>query len=127
MFEITKYYPNIQVELEPGIYRLNPDSGQGKTWLAAVLAQYCSFGEPVNSYSYTDYKRGLSLDAVLNKDNLKLLVVDRYDMLPPELSEQLDEAEDIIILLACRQGYSGKRRAYSCNLQLEENLFKITK
>lgn len=127
MFEVTKYYPNIRVELEPGIYRLNSDSGQGKTWLASVLAQYCSFGEPVNSYSYTDYKRGLSLDTILNKEDLKLLVIDRYDMLPPELSELIDKVQDKIVLLDCKHGYSGRRRSYSCNLQLKENLFRIIK
>ena len=92
MFKISKYYPNILVDLEPGIYCLDTNSGQGKTWLATVLSQYSSYDEPVNSYSYVDYKRRFDIAAVLNNPNLQLLMIDRYDMLPPEISSHLDAA-----------------------------------
>ncbi len=107
------------------MYLINPLSGTGKTWLAKVLREYNTYGEAVNSYTYSDYVQGLSLERVLTAPNTRLVVIDRYDLLPDELSSFIDATTDKIILLDCKHGYCGKRRAYFCNLRIEETKFTV--
>lgn len=127
MFEILNRYPNIRVNLEPGLYRFNPVSGSGKTWLTSVLQSFNMYGEAVNGYTLLDFHRGVDLKSILNDSAVKLVVIDRYDMLPAELSIIIDSVEDKIVILACIHDYHGKKRVHSCNIILEENRITIVK
>ena len=127
MFELTTRFPRIYVNLEPGIYMFTPTSSTGKSFLAKTLREFRVYKEPVDSYTYNDYLYGLDLQNILADPTIKLLVIDRYDMIPDDVVKSIDNTSNKIILLDCKQGYRGEGRVHYCSLHLKESEIKITK
>lgn len=86
MYKLDKYRVTIDVRLEPGFYKFYSESAAGKTYLASLLTNYGLMGEPVLSYSYVDFLRGLKLSDLLHT-GLKIVLLDRLDMYFSKLSE----------------------------------------
>ena len=72
----------VDIQLENGIYVFLPYSATGKTYLKKQL-EYCrGLGDNVVAYTYSDLKRGLSLQASIDAlgANPDVIMLDRYDL-----------------------------------------------
>lgn len=93
---------DISIELEPGVYRLNTDSGHGKTYLGLLLTDSARVGEPVATVDYIGGTNKLvSVIGDISGD-AELIMIDRCDMYPDECEEvrQALQNKQAIILVA---------------------------
>jgi hypothetical protein len=99
MFESKLCGCKIKISLENGFYIFEDEAALGKTHLANLLKKLGSFGEAVDAYSFSDYRLGVSLDKILEKD-LKVLLIDRYDLYEGFCIQSLTEkSKDCIVLV----------------------------
>lgn len=94
----------VDIQLENGIYVFLPYSATGKTYLKKQL-EYCrSLGDNVIAYTYSDLRRGLSLQASIDalEANPDVIMLDRYDLYSTEFWDIINKYKSSsIILLNC--------------------------
>lgn len=106
-----KYYGiNIDIKLQPGLYRLVGFSGEGKTFLFSLMREYeddikrLAINNPnmvdpkflcVTYNDYLDDKQGI-LDRIKNKD---VIFFDRYDLYNGFAAEELTKQQKNSIIL----------------------------
>ena len=72
------------IDMEPGLYNFENNSGTGKSYLTFLCKQYNRLGEPVDGYDYPDFEEGRKVPS-----DVKLLVVDRYDMFMRQIDKEI--------------------------------------
>lgn len=125
---IDKYRIKIEIDIfENGVYIFDELSGTGKTRLAGLLRKYRSYGENVAAYSYEDYSSGLALNT-LNKFNNAVIMIDRYDLMAPDLIEQIKYlAKHNIVLIDYKgSGISFTEDDNYCSIELNQNKILVT-
>lgn len=104
MYEKYGNYTNVRIDLAPGIYIFDNKSATGKSYLLKTLKALSLSGEPVDGYTYSDYIRGQSLaDYIGNRNNLRYLMIDRYDMYINEFIEDIERISDkCTVMIDCK-------------------------
>ena len=117
MFIIDKFRVKVKVNLEPGIYEADNESATGKTWLCNLLKQYHAYGQPVAGYTYNDYKEHLPLPS-----DVKLLVMDRYDMYNGAFAKELLAlSKTAVVIIDSKYGARGLGLVNSCFVLIESD------
>lgn len=95
-----QFLPNIEITGEPGVYFFDLESGIGKTYLLKSLKEVASFKDTI-AYTYNDRLFLKDLKALVNeyRDNLKVIMLDRYDMYKNEFVDIIDSLADKCIVL----------------------------
>lgn len=81
----------VDIDLYPGLFIFDPESGAGKTLLCNKLIEGRSIFPNIAVYSYTHevrYGRDFNMNDFLNAD---IVIIDRYDMLFPKYIKQIEE------------------------------------
>ena len=89
----------VNIRLTNNVYQFDCKSATGKTRLYNVVKTYQYAGYNVAAYSYSDLVCGGDFKNILNRDNLELLVVDRYDMFYNMYCKELEELSKRCIIL----------------------------
>lgn len=89
----------VDIRLTNNAYQFDCKSATGKTRLYNVVKTYQYAGYNVAVYSYSDLVCGVDFNNILNKNNLELLVVDRYDMFSDMYHKELEELSKRCIVL----------------------------
>ena len=128
MFELTKYSTKIRINLENGIWVFDAQSATGKTRLSKLLKDLDALGEPVGSITYYDILRGdLTVESFLSREKYRVVLLDRYDMYSNLGHEAICAcARRAIVLIACKQGYTGSRDDGVCFIETTADSINIT-
>lgn len=125
MYVITKYNPEIHINLENGIYIFDNESATGKTRLSKFLKKLKAYGEPVDSFTYDDLLRGESLAKVLIPEN-KVILLDRYDLYKEKGHDLINRcAADSIILIDCKAPFLGSTEDQCCFINMMEDKIEV--
>lgn len=121
---LDKYRIKIKCNIDkPGVYLFDDISGTGKTRLTELLKTYRSYGENVLAYSYEDYMSNSNIGSI----NDGLVVIDRYDMIAPNLVSDIRKlAKNNIVLI----DYKGSDIRFTsddkfCAVELHKNSIDI--
>lgn len=126
MYVITKYSPEIYIELENGIYIFDNESATGKTRLSKFFKKLKAYGEPVDSFTYDDLLRGESLEKVLHSAN-RVILLDRYDLYKEKGHDLINAcARDSIILIDCKTAFRGSTEDQSCFINMTEDKIEVS-
>lgn len=102
MFQLNTHNYKLDIQLENGLYIIDSEC-KGKTFLANLLREYQSYGEPVASYTYNDKLNGKPIESVLISNKFKLIMIDRYDMYKGDGIDLIEEcAKNSIVLMDCK-------------------------
>ena len=96
----------INIDADNGVYLLGGSSADGKTWLCEELAKMgIEYGDTVG-YTYDDYRKHIKLGDMIKNTCKKIpavIMIDRYDMYPGELNDDIRKyAETSIVLVDAR-------------------------
>lgn len=89
----------VNIRLTNNAYQFDCKSATGKTRLYNVVKTYQYAGYNVAAYSYSDLVCGVNFNNILSKNNLELLIVDRYDMFSSMYHNELEELSKRCIIL----------------------------
>lgn len=97
-----KYRINITVDLQPGVYVFQNESGVGKSYLAKWLNRLYFHNEGVNSISGSVASKIETLNGVVPL-NCKLFMLDDYDLYNGKFEAEIDNLrKSAIILVDCK-------------------------
>lgn len=100
MYTIDEFRIKVAVELGSGVYRLDAESGVGKTFLAGLFERYREYGARVRAYSYQDFLDGVLIEDVLDPGKYDVVILDRYDMYYGEGVQRMQDVKGKMIVLA---------------------------
>lgn len=131
MYEFLKGVPKISIQLNPGIYSFQCMSASGKTYLAKQLKLLRQLGEKVDSFTWYDTKRGGLAQTLTMSDfpmeELKVLLLDRYDRYAGYFVEELRKlSSTCIVLIDCKESLQF-RGAKSCCIRLSSDSIEVYK
>jgi hypothetical protein len=116
----------VVIDLEPGVYFFSSDSAIGKTYLAKLLQSRSSRQDFV-IISYNNYYMIESLSNVIERQNAKVVLLDRYDMYAESFKNDILKYKDsVIFLIACKRGSTLMAGAYECSLEFSEGCMKVS-
>lgn len=96
-----QYYPEINIELDNGIYLFSIESATGKTRLYKALKSVEQHGDVV-AYTYSDTITKLELKTLVN-EKTRVIILDRYDMYFNKFADVIEEYKDkAIVLIDCK-------------------------
>lgn len=105
MYAINNSDVELIFSLENGLYLFEPEASTGKTRLCKEIRKHQQYGEDIASYSYEDKQSGIDIQTVLNSDQYKVIMLDRYDMYNGDGAELIKEcAKHSIVLIDCKSG-----------------------
>lgn len=91
----------VHINLQPGIYALDLDSGTGKTYMYEILSSVVACGEPVVTMRYVGRpNEAISVIGAVS-DDTQIVMVDRCDMFPddsPELRQAVSAKSAIVLI-----------------------------
>lgn len=127
MYSIDKYNVKIKINLESGIYVFDNESATGKTRLAKMLAEYQAYGEPVISYTYNDYLKGISLNNMIKNKKYEVIMLDRYDLYNGEYSDIIREfSKDTIVLMDCKSEVKNIEDDDWCDITMTADCIEVS-
>ncbi len=123
MYSCKRMRIEVDVELDCGLYAFDVISATGKTRLYNVIKILRELGEPVFGYSYSDWKLGLSTEGM---KNVKLVVIDRYDLFYCKLNKEIKEAVEngAIVLMDCKHDIY--LNAELCEIEMSMERIRVT-
>lgn len=114
----------VYVNLNPGVYSIDPKSATGKTYLCETLKSLAVSGEPVIGYTYNDYVLGIDADTFVGKrKNLKIAMFDRYGMYPVYNDLIKELGKNVIVLVDHKELVD--LRGKTCYLKLKNSKISI--
>lgn len=123
MIQLTKYTPQIVINLEPGIYVFPNSSADGKTYLAMRLRQLHD-DERVDSYTFVD-RSHFGIEKVLDSSKNDVVLIDRYDMYLGEGAGAIEQfSKTGVVLIDCKSRnlpFGGKE----CVLLMDEGRLTV--
>lgn len=125
MYKNSLYRPNINVELDNGIYIFDSESATGKTYLCKQLKKLRAYGESVISITYNNILTGFKLDDM--QEQYKVIMLDRYDLyrnIGHKLLERFKNKS--IILIDCKLGYIEGLDSEICFIELTNNSIEVS-
>lgn len=129
MYVSKSYMTQIKIDLPNGLWVFDSESATGKTRLFSCLRDLCLLGEPVVSFTYSDFALGLDLDKVLTsapRGTKVIIILDRYDMYADKGHDAISEwAKHAIVLLDCKQGYPASADDNICFIEMTEDSIEV--
>lgn len=126
MYKNTEYNPNVNIQLENGIYIFYAESATGKTRLYKHLKNLKAYGEPVDSFTYNDLLIGDKIENVLKTTN-KVILLDRYSLYRDIGHELINKcANSSIILIDCKPVFTGSINSEDCFIEITDNGIEVT-
>lgn len=127
MFSINDYQIKISVNLDNGLYLFDNESAIGKSRLCSLLKKYRTYGEPVLSYPYDDFKIHLDIETIMCSSDIKLVVLDRYDMYRGYALEFLERySERSIVLIDCKHNFRTSLDYDWCYVAMTANSIEVS-
>lgn len=125
MYKNSEYRPNINIDLNNGVYIFDSESATGKTYLCKHLKNLRAYGEPVASFTYNDILIGNKIEDTFK--NYKVIMLDRYDLYN-EMGHCLMEKyrDKSIILVDCKKGFIKDIDSELCFISLTENNIEVS-
>lgn len=125
MYKNTLYVPEVEINLNPGVYVFDSEPATGKTRLCKHLKLLRAYGEPVASLTYNDILTGMDMTSVFNPGNV-VIMLDRYTMYS-NLGHDLMNAmrNESIILVDCKDGFIEGCDTEDCCIEMTENKIKV--
>jgi tRNA A37 threonylcarbamoyladenosine biosynthesis protein TsaE len=130
MYTSKKVTPKIVINLKPGIYIFEGESGTGKSYLAKTLHRYRALKEPVDSFTYDDAVK-TSLESYLNgndfsMNDLKVVMLDRYDLYTRKFNSTIEDlAKHCIVLIDCKGPTYIHDDGDSCSIIFDEKTIEV--
>ncbi len=128
MYVSKSYVTQIKIDLPNGLWTFDSESATGKTRLFSCLRDLRLLGEPVVSFTYSDFALGFDLDTVLMSAprGTKVILLDRYDMYADKEHDAISEwAKHAIVLLDCKQGHSASADDNICFIEMTEDSIDV--
>lgn len=128
MFKITKYYPNVEILLNPGVYIFDIYSAIGKTYLYKVAEKYRHFGERISGYSYSEYLDNIPMKSRLDNSKYDVCIIDRYDMYYREGISEIQQfvKNGGIVLVATQKGVIPPNQSETCYIEFNNTVIRVT-
>ena len=115
----------IDIELNPGIYVFDNESATGKTFLYKMLTGLHSHPE-VLCVTYDTVDLITDFEGLLNKRQVKLVLLDRYDMYAGRFDDViLKYKDDIVFILDYKNGYTLNKYAKICYIELTRDRLEV--
>lgn len=115
----------VTINLNAGIYVFSNTSSTGKTFLYKILSKFTSRRD-ILCITYSNYRLISNLKEFVEKNNVKLLLFDRYDMYAGEFADDIIAIkDDIIILMDYKHGDIFNRYAEECEIELREDTLEV--
>ena len=106
MYKNDKFSKKINIDTENGVYVFTCESASGKTYLCKELKKLREAGEPVVSFTFSDYINGLNLKEQVEKIKPKVIMLDRYDMYDKAFNNDIIEwGNNSIVLIDHKSPY----------------------
>lgn len=107
MYKFLKGVPKIIINLPAGLFSFQRESAVGKTYLSKQLRELRGLGEPVDSFSVEDLRRGNLEHALSASDmsvwDLKVLLLDRYDLYTRRFEDEIYKlGKTCTVLIDCK-------------------------
>lgn len=127
MYKSEDYTTKIYVNLKAGVYIFERQSASGKTHLCKCLRKLCSYGDPVNAYTYEDVLRGVSSKSVLVPNKYAVIMLDRFDLYKDAGTIELIKecAKTSVILIDCKQTSNLFEDNEMCCVQFEPGRIEV--
>lgn len=127
MYCIEDYKVQILVDLEPNVYMFQRLSATGKSRLCKCLKKLCSYGEPVNAYTYEDKLLGIPIESVLVPNKYKVILLDRYDMYIGDGKDLINECrKNSVILIDCKSEFYFADDDEMCSISMSADRIEVT-
>jgi hypothetical protein len=127
MFKLNDYHVKIDIQLNNGVYIFDNESATGKTRLAKLLLEYQSYGQPVSSYTFSDISLGRPIEAALDSDKFKVIMLDRYDMYNGVGKKLIDKCrKNSIILIDCKHNFDVTDVDDWCYIEMTPTIIEVT-
>lgn len=115
----------IIINLENGIYTMGNESATGKTYLYKMLDKL-STRKDILCLTFSSAELIDSITNIIKKRNVKLLVLDRYDLYAGKFANEIISLRnDLIILLDYKQGSIFGEYQDICTLELTETTLEV--
>lgn len=129
MYKTRAYDIDITVELEPGVYLMDVQSGTGKTYLYKLIAKLAAAGENVAAVRYEGGpNKAVHVSGDLSGDP-DLIVVDRGDMYPvgcKEFRQALENKRAIVLVdLKGTRGDTGDMDKSTASVELSADGIRV--
>ena len=107
MYEFLKGSPKVIIDLPSGLFSFQRQSAAGKTYLASQLRMLRGIGEPVDSYTVEDLRRGSISQALTAADytawDFKVVLLDRYDLYAQKFDDEIYRlSKTCTVLIDCK-------------------------
>lgn len=117
--------PLIQINLENGIYLFDNKSGIGKTYLFKLLNVISSRTDFL-CLTLSNYFLVNDLVNVCKSRNVKVIILDRYDLYINQFSEELLQLKDnVIILVDCKHPDKLSFDSGNCGINFTEDKLEV--
>ena len=119
MYKNDKFSKKINIDAENGVYVFTCESASGKTYLCKELKKLREAGEPVVSFTFSDYINGLNLKEQVEKIKPKVIMLDRYDMYDKIFNNDIIEwGKNSIVLVDHKSPYF-LNSVYTCCISFD--------
>ena len=93
----------ISIDLDTGVYVFDDESSTGKTFLSKCLKEYSLNDTSIDSYTYQDLKKGVTLPKYIGNRRVRYLMLDRYDLYVGIFTEYIRElSKNCTIMIDCK-------------------------
>lgn len=126
MYTNNEYRTHVNIPLNNGIYIFDDETATGKTRLCKYLKKLRAYGEPVNSLTYNDILSGTTIESIF-EPNIKLVMLDRYDMYNNRGHEIIKKMKDsCIILIDCKKSFKVTDDYEDCFMHMTSSSLEVT-
>ena len=119
MYKNDKFSKKINIDAENGVYVFTCESASGKTYLCKELKKLREAGEPVVSFTFSDYINGLNLKEQVEKIKPKVIMLDRYDMYDKIFNNDIIEWGKNSIVLVDHKSPHFLNSVYTCCISFD--------
>lgn len=129
MYEFLKGSPKVIIDLPAGLFSFPRRAAIGKTYLAKQLRMLRGIGEPVDSFTVDDLRRGGLSEALSASDytvwDLKVVQLDRYDLYTRRFDDEIYRlSKTCTVLIACRSR-SYLTGVHDCRIQRDASTLAV--
>jgi hypothetical protein len=129
MYEFLKGSPKVIIDLPSGLFSFQRQSAAGKTYLASQLRMLRGLGEPVDSYTVEDLRRGGIYQALTAADytawDLKVVLLDRYDLYTQKFDDEIYRLSKTCTVLIDCKGRSYLTGVHDCRIRRDASTLEV--
>lgn len=128
MYKLSGLSREIDIQLNCGVYVFSRQSAEGKTFLSKMLNNYGMDGKNVISFTYNNFRNGLSLDTLLNGKHYDVVMLDRYDMYFGQFEDTIERlGKESIVLIDSKKSPEFKISPRVCTIRFDLQRIKVSK